>query len=372
MKYNIAISKTILCSIVLFMISCSAAGAVEYTVRCIWDEGKHHGFTDLIRFKGRFYCSFRDGDGHVPQTKGGAGNGIVRILRSEDGEKWESIAVLKKKNYDLRDPKFSQTPDGRLLLTVGGSIYLGEDHGTKMNARDPLVSFSDNNGDRFSDLVSVDIDDSVRSKWDWIWRVTWHKGIGYAVIWRAVNDKMWGNDRNYSIVLVKTVDGLRYEPVKEFDFPLEEAPNEATVRFDKKDVMYMLVRQQKGVDGGLFGRASAPYADWDWKNTGKRLGGPNFIFLPSGNILVGSRAVDKGGTAGLYTIDGNGKMIELLLLPGGGDASYIGLSVHDGILWASYYSGTSKQAQIYLAKIILEDIEVKINQVLDVSNKKNK
>ncbi|MGA1238945.1 MAG: Gfo/Idh/MocA family protein, partial [Limisphaerales bacterium] len=48
--------------------------------RKIWDGAPHNAFTDLVRHGGRFYCVFREGEGHV--SPGGA----VRVLASEDGE----------------------------------------------------------------------------------------------------------------------------------------------------------------------------------------------------------------------------------------------------------------------------------------------
>ena len=52
-------------------------------VRKIWDAGKHNAFTDLIRFKDRWYCTFREADGHV------GGDGQLRVLSSADGARWE-------------------------------------------------------------------------------------------------------------------------------------------------------------------------------------------------------------------------------------------------------------------------------------------
>src|SRR5688572_8093259 len=69
----------------------------------IWDAGKHNAFTDLIRFKDRWYCTFREADAHV------GGDGKLRVLVSADGAKWESAALLEEKGIDLRDPKFSAT-----------------------------------------------------------------------------------------------------------------------------------------------------------------------------------------------------------------------------------------------------------------------
>ncbi|MEY4089952.1 MAG: hypothetical protein RJB55_2223, partial [Verrucomicrobiota bacterium] len=84
-------------------------------VRRIWDAGKHNAFTDLVQWRGRWWCTFREAEAHV------GGDGAIQVLESADGAKWESVARITEKDIDLRDPKFSVTPDGRLMIVCGGS-----------------------------------------------------------------------------------------------------------------------------------------------------------------------------------------------------------------------------------------------------------
>ena len=35
------------------------------SVSKIWDQGNHNAFTDIIRFQDKWFCSFREGEGHV-------------------------------------------------------------------------------------------------------------------------------------------------------------------------------------------------------------------------------------------------------------------------------------------------------------------
>ena len=56
----------------------------EIKIYKIWDFAEHNAFTDLIKFKGDYYCSFREGSGHVPGRDGT--DGVVRILKSKDGK----------------------------------------------------------------------------------------------------------------------------------------------------------------------------------------------------------------------------------------------------------------------------------------------
>src|SRR5262245_57995240 len=103
------------------------AGAAEIvSVKKIWDQAPHNAFTRLVRFRGEWFCTFREGSAHVPGR-----NGTIRVIRSADGDRWESAALLAEANIDLRDPKILTTPDGRLMLLMGGSVYDGMDGAAK-------------------------------------------------------------------------------------------------------------------------------------------------------------------------------------------------------------------------------------------------
>src|SRR5512147_520738 len=87
-----------------------AAEPKTLEVRKIWDAGQHNAFTDLIRWHGKWFCTFREADAHV------GGDGKLRVVESADGEKWVSAALLGESGIDLRDPKLSITPDDRLMM----------------------------------------------------------------------------------------------------------------------------------------------------------------------------------------------------------------------------------------------------------------
>ena len=77
------------------------------SVTKIWDRAPHCAFTDLLRWKNRWLCTFREAKGH------GGDNGVVRVITSADGTAWKSLAVIRQAGIDLRDPKLSVHPDGR-------------------------------------------------------------------------------------------------------------------------------------------------------------------------------------------------------------------------------------------------------------------
>ncbi len=330
---------------ILFLL-CSALRAADPAIEVvkIYDVAPHSAFTDLIRFKDRFYCAFREGTGHVPGKTTGDGDGTIRIIASADGKAWQSVAELKKATYDLRDAKISVTPDDRIMVLMGGSVYVDG----KLTARHPQVSFSDKNGEHFSEPKPIEIDETVRSPFDWLWRVTWRNGIGYGLVYQPHPDKDWG------LVLVTTTDGINYKSLKKFDIP--GRPNEATVRFLPTGRMLIFLRCEK--TNGQLGTSDAPYTDWTWSDLGMFTGGPDFIVLPKDRLIFGHRVHDKeGARTALSTPGPDGKLRVLHRLPSGGDTSYPGFVLHDEFLWVSYYSSHEGKTSIYLAKIPLADIE---------------
>ena len=145
------------------------AQSVRYDVRKIWDNGSHCAFTSLIRFKGQYYCSFREGETHIFDSQGNA-EGKIRILTSHDGKRWKPLPLIGKQGYDLRDPKLSITPDGRLMVIVGGSIYRDR----QIVGRRPQVLFSED-GRTFTPPEPIELDSAgnVERRYG-IWRQLRH------------------------------------------------------------------------------------------------------------------------------------------------------------------------------------------------------
>jgi hypothetical protein len=111
-RYSLVLSIASLAC--LFTVPAAAAESEVVSLVKIWDAGKHNAFTDLIRWRDTWYCTFREAEGHV------GGDGKLRVLASDDGQKWESVALIGETGIDLRDPKLSITPDGRLMIVAGG------------------------------------------------------------------------------------------------------------------------------------------------------------------------------------------------------------------------------------------------------------
>ncbi len=136
-------------------------------------------------------------------------------------------------------------------------------------------------------------------------------------------------------------------------------PNETTLRFGANDEMIALVRREADDKMGYVGRASPPYTEWKWQTSNHRYGGQNFIQLPDGRWIVGTRDYTRitAGTSGSRTmladLERDGKLTSILTFESDRDTSYPGLVWHGGLLWVSYYSSHEGKTSIYLAKVKL-------------------
>ena len=306
------------------------------SVTKVWDQGPHNAFTDLIRFRGRWWLTFREADEHgVPEP--GKQGGRIRVLWSTDGTAWEPAALLDYgKDQDLRDPKLSITPHGQLMLLCAAAPQASP------GRRQSLVYFS-------ADGVSWSAPHPVGEPDFWLWRVTWHRDVARGIGYRREGSRRIAR-------LYESRNGTDFRVLVDSLYD-EGYPNEASLLFlDDDQALCLLRRNGSGSNSGLLGKSSPPYRFWEWVDLGKRIGGPAFIRLPSGVILAATRLYDgQVRTAVSWLNPEEGTLTEILALPSGGDNSYAGLVWHEGVLWVSYYSSHEGKSSIYLAKVAVRD-----------------
>jgi hypothetical protein len=299
-------------------------------VRRIWDRAAHNAFTDLLLHQGRWYCVFREGSKHVSP------DGSLRVITSKDGNDWKSLALISHQTDDLRDAKLSVTPGGRFMLNGAG-----------MQADKPIryhsmVWFSDDKGQTW---------DNGRRIGDpgfWLWRAQWNDGTAYSMGYDTNRDRT-----KRTLRLYKSSDGAVFEPlIDQVNVP--NGVGEDRILFAEDGSALCLLRHETGSKNGLLGKAKSPYTQWEWKELDLRIGGPNMIQLPDGRIIAATRLYSPRTRTSLSWIEPEtGTITECLELPSGGDTSYAGMVLHDGLLWISYYSSHEEKTSIYLAKVKL-------------------
>jgi len=182
----------------------------------VWARAGHSAFTDLIRFRERWFLAFREASTHV------SGDGAIRILTSFDFQDWQDLARITHPGGDLRDPKLCETPDGQIMLTT--ALALRQPAEAKHHS---YVWFS-RDGRDWSEPSAIG-DPNV-----WIWRVQWHRGHALAMGYGTGNQRFL---RSYMSSGGSTFDTLN-PTVLAADYP-----NESSIVFQNDDTALCLLRR---------------------------------------------------------------------------------------------------------------------------------
>ena len=285
-------------------------------------------FPDLVRFKGDWYCAFREAEIHDNHPSGRA-----RIITSPNGGEWETATILDWDCGDVREPKLSITPEGCLMVNT--SVY--------------FVSRQPREDGRYYQLdplgTTLNLPDNDREPGVAQQSVTWHNGMGYSIA-------QWGKDT--AGTLYRTRDGKSWRVLAEAIFP-EGHAGEGALAFGADDTAYCLLRgsSHKGV---FVGRGEPPhYQEWEWRTPsidygpehgGARpaeevlrvgLGGPKLVRLSDGRLLGAGRALGPGrddGHATLFWVDLHQARLTLFAEFDG--TSYPGVVEHQGEIWVTY------------------------------------
>jgi len=306
------------------------AGSIQLVdTRKIWDAAPHNAFTDLVRFNGEWYCSFREAAEHAVTVPGSA-----RVLRSTDGRTWTSACLMTSPTEDFRDPHLTITPDNRLMLYVASATPAPINGVTHRN-----FAWFSQDGTHWTDRAEIG-EPNI-----WLWRITWHQGTAYGIGYYWYGQPF--------IRLYTSTDGVHFSTlVSDMGAPIEA--NETTrLLFMDDGRAYVLARE------GAWGTATPPYTQWTWQTLGFVPGGPEALRLPDGRFIVASRLSDGAARTSLSWGDPvAGTLTECLTLPSGGDTSYPGLVWYDNLLWISYHSSHEGRTSIFLATVAISEEDI--------------
>ena len=367
----------------------------------IWDvtrvldrENTRMELTDLVRFREHWYCGFREAEIHSNHPSGRA-----RVIRSTDGAEWRSVAVFDWQAADVREPNFSVTAEG--VLMVNTSIaFVSETpraDGKYYQLGAPGAPACDKEAEVARQSVTWLSRDGVN--WSgahacptgvntWRWHVCWHNGMGYSVGYS-------GKDK--AGTLYRTRDGKTWRVLLGSFLP-GGLGNEATLAFDADDTAICVVRdgRLRGAAGGqalrqsdghevrpaqarathgtsvpMLGIGKAPYyQEWEWRDLGMDwagdgrvlpvddvlrapLGGPKLLRLTDGRFVVAGRVLGPerdDGHITLFRLDPAEALLTRWAEFDG--ATYGGVAEHDGRVWVSY--GASDVTGIFLASVAIE------------------
>ncbi|WP_166425047.1 hypothetical protein [Paraglaciecola sp. 20A4] len=307
-------------------------------VKRVTQGSKHHAFTDLCDFNGILYCSFRVADNHVSD------DGQINVVTlSESAEVLYTQRIIMP-DTDLRDPKLSVTPTGELLLLA----YARRTSKTKLHGelgnQYPVIWLS-------QDGLSWSSPKNIGEKHWWLWRLRWHDGKAYGIAY----------NRSKNAVHLYSGDPKRsFHRHRSQIFSLQKHnkgyPNESDMCFAENGTAHVILRRDSDTYSAQLGSSKPPYSNWQWRDLGFYLGGPNMLRLNNDSALLAGRVIYKTKlVTAILNIDLKSAKVSLLtILPSAGDNSYPAMVKRGNRLFISYYSShQDQQAHIYLAELTL-------------------
>ncbi|MCR9296408.1 MAG: hypothetical protein NXI32_27165 [bacterium] len=327
-------------------------GVSVQNVRRVFDNGEHNAFTDLIRWKERYWLTFRScPDGHMVFS-----TSSILVLTSDDARQWDIALQFSVPLRDTRDPHFLAF-QGKLFVYTG-TWYSGDGELAREN-----YDINQHLG------FAVWTEDG--KSWSGPQQM---EGTYGHYIWRAVTDGdtayLCGRrKRGYSQAesgaggaaimegaLLESTDGLNWKFRSLFQ---TQKGNETAFQVLHDRTLVALSREQGST--AQLAHARPPYQTWERQQLPQYIGGPLLAQWGDHCLLGGRKNTDEGPKTALYWLIGD-DLIPIAELPSGGDNSYPGFIAMDpqhGLL--SWYSSHELDAQgqpitaIYLADLVKFD-----------------
>ncbi len=319
------------------------------SVRRIFHNGEHNAFTDLVRFQGKLYLTFRScPDGHMVHP-----TASIMILTSDDGREWRPVHRFHVEQRDTRDPHFLVFRDKLFVYT--GTWYSGpttlarEDYDLNKHLGYAAWSGTAPSGTaRSCSKARLATTSGVRPR-SATRRISAGAQDGFRS--RAARRRQAGRVADA---------GERRRLIWRKCAVFQETAGDETAFLFEPDGSVLAVGRRGGAPAQLL-RSSPPYTQWKRKDLDRYVGGPLLTKWGS-RYLVGGRNTTKqnGPKTSLCWLAGD-QLHEFAELPSGGDNSYPGfVELAPNRALVSYYSSHERDpagkpiTAVYLAELILE------------------
>ncbi len=320
-------------------------------IRRAFHNGEHNAFTDMVRWKGKIWLTFRScPDGHMVHP-----TSSILVLSSTDGKDWKKQHRFSVARRDVRDPHFLIFKDKLFLYT--GTWWTGDDTLPRedYNINQHLgYAVSTEDGNEWSAPVLLE-----GTYGHYIWRAAAHDGKAYLCGRRKRNhseqEAGTADSRVVESAMLESSDGLVWKFHSLFQ---PERGDETAFLFEDDGSLVAVSRS--GSQPAQLVRADPPWREKTRVDFDDYIGGP-LLTKWKGHYLVGGRRnTDEGPRTALYWL--NGETLEQFAeLPSGGDNSYPGfVELDDGTALVSWYSSHEKGEDgepitaIYLAELSVE------------------
>jgi hypothetical protein len=319
----------------------------------VYDTYDFAAFTDIVYYDNAWYVTFRVGRKHL-----GGINGEIKILKSTDAVTWKVDYIIENDSLDLRDPKFIlDTSNNKLYINFFGAF--DQPTSSMYRVHNFFAPYSSNSSDQ--DYFNEITNDNTENEKFAFWRYTYYKGKMYCAAFRV---PLLGGYTTDNICLFNNNNNISNSNNKYYNnyatvgkLVLGKSPNEATIRFDQNDKMYLLIRRETAnVILGTSEPSDYSKVKWIDDPLGIRLSSPNFLFYHD-KLLICGRDQDKLTFKFFsYNLTTN-KIEKQFTLPSGVETGYGGMSFNPfnkDELFMSYYIITNDKSYIYLAKVDLK------------------
>lgn len=348
------IHKSQLLSALVILCLAATAQAAELpdvtvtNVRRVFHNGEHNAFTDLVRFQGRFYLTFRScPDGHMVHP-----TASIIILASDDAKKWKQVHRFRVPRRDTRDPHFLVFKDRLFVYT--GTWYSGETTlppaDWDMNQHLGYAAWS-TDGVTWNSPVMLE-----GTFGHYIWRAATFGDKAYLCGRRKIGFEITarGEGKQVESLMLESDDGLIWRKRAVF----QEIAGDETAFLFKQDGSILGIGRRGGGTAQLL-RSKPPYTQWERKPLKRYVGGP--LLVKWGNrYVVGGRRTIGGGPKTAMCWLADDRLHEFAELPSGGDTSYPGfieLSPTRAIMsWYSSHEKDDNGRQI--TAIYMADLEI--------------
>ena len=318
-------------------------------VRRVFHNGEHNAFTDLIRWKGKFWLTFRScPDGHnVFSTS------RIIVLKSDNARSWQTVHTFSVPLRDTRDPHFLAFNEQLFVYT--GTWYSGE-------GKLPRDKYDINKH------LGYGVKTAVGTSWSkpfqlegtyghYIWRAATHDDKAYlcARRKRGYTESQLGAGATpiMESAMLESDDGINWR----FHSLFQTTKGNETAFLFRKNHDLLAISRRQGREPALLIQSSSPYQKMERKDLTEYIGGPLLARWGNEFIVGGRRFTEAGPRTILYWLH-DGVLHEAAALPSGGDNSYPGfVELDDGTGLVSWYSSHEKDASgktiaaIYLANL---------------------
>ena len=319
------------------------------SVRPVFDDGNHNAFTDLCRFKGRFYLTFRSS----PEGHGVYASSRIVVLASVDAGEWQEVFAFSVADRDVRDPHFLIFKD-RLFVYTGTWLVPPEQGRRDLNDH---LGYGAQSADGQSWVGPCLLEGTYGH---YIWRAATYGGRAYLCGRRrrafAANYESESSPESIEGGLLESDDGLVWRFAGLFT---EEYGDETAFLFEPDGAIVALARGG-GSEPARICRSQPPYREWTRQDLDCNVGGPLLTKWGEHYLVGGRKRIDpENPRTALYWLVED-QLQEIAELPSGGDNSYPGfVPLDEGRGLLSYYSshegsGTGlPPSAIYLAELSL-------------------